>query len=152
MSNFINDKKGYAPNKFKSNKGVQNDSVAQQKYQTEIKNLRLFVDSFNDYIKEIVKDYPSDRTRKAVAVGEALKDILYREETAEYTCKEQVMEAYKIIEGVSAVKQKSQSLYGEGENGFNMDDVLNPKGELDLMQLCKELGVNNWWYILFARL
>ena len=47
----------------------------------------------------------------------------------------------KIIENEDLTTQKRPSLYGEGENGFNMEDVLNPKGELDLMSLCKELGV-----------
>ena len=29
----------------------------------------------------------------------------------------------------------------EEENGFNLDDVLNPKGELDLAKLCRGLGL-----------
>ena len=125
------------------NQSRANNLVEKEKYQTEIKNLRLFVSSFNEYVSEIVKAYPSDRTRKAVAVSDALKDILSREETATYTAKEQVLEAFKIIESVVPKKDSKQSLYGEGENGFSMDEVLNPKGELDLMSLCKELGVTD---------
>ena len=30
---------------------------------------------------------------------------------------------------------------GEEETGFNLDDVLNPKGELDLEKLCRNLGL-----------
>ena len=125
------------------NQSRANNLVEKEKYQTEIKNLRLFVSSFNEYVSEIVKAYPSDRTRKAVAVSDALKDILSREETATYTAKEQVLEAFKIIESVVPKKDSKQTLYGEGENGFSMDEVLNPKGELDLMSLCKELGVTD---------
>ena len=125
------------------NQSRANNLVEKEKYQTEIKNLRLFVSSFNEYVSEIVKAYPSDRTRKAVAVSDALKDILSREETATYTAKEQVLEAFKIIESVVPKKDSKQSLYGEGENGFSMDEVLNPKGELDLMSRCKELGVTD---------
>ena len=29
----------------------------------------------------------------------------------------------------------------EEETGFNLDDVLNPKGELDLAALCRGLGL-----------
>ena len=29
----------------------------------------------------------------------------------------------------------------EEETGFNLDDVLNPKGELDLAKLCRGLGL-----------
>ena len=30
---------------------------------------------------------------------------------------------------------------GEEETGFNLDDVINPKGELDLEKLCRSLGL-----------
>ena len=30
---------------------------------------------------------------------------------------------------------------GEEETGFNLDDVINPKGELDLEKLCRNLGL-----------
>ena len=30
---------------------------------------------------------------------------------------------------------------GEEETGFNLDDVLNPKGKLDLEKLCRSLGL-----------
>ena len=29
----------------------------------------------------------------------------------------------------------------ESDTGFNLDDVLNPKQELDLEKLCRELGL-----------
>ena len=29
----------------------------------------------------------------------------------------------------------------EEDTGFNLDDVLNPKGDLDLAKLCKNLGL-----------
>ena len=51
---------------------------------------------------------------------------------------EKIIEMYSIID---EVKPQKKSLYGEGENGFNMDDVLNPKEELNLGDLLKELGV-----------
>ncbi len=37
---------------------------------------------------------------------------------------------------------KSESVFvGEGEEGFSMDEILNPKEDLDLESLCKEMGL-----------
>ena len=100
----------------------------------------MFTNRFNTFISEIVNAYPSDKTRKLSAVGEMLKEILTKNETETYTSKDKILEAYKIIDGMTF---KPKGLYGESENGFNMDDVLNPKGELDLMAICRELGVTD---------
>ena len=113
-------------------------SAAKEQYKVEIDRLNMFTARFNTFVKEVVNAYPTDKTRKLVAVGEMLKEILTKTETETYTSKDKILEAYKIMDGMSF---KPTGLYGVSENGFNMDDVLNPKGELDLMSLCKELGV-----------
>ena len=115
-------------------------SAAKEQYKIEIDRLNLFSARFNTFVKEIVNAYPSDKTRKLVAVTEMLKEILTQTETETYTSKDKIEEVYKIIDGMNF---KPKGLYGESENGFNMDDVLNPKGELDLMAICKELGVTD---------
>ncbi len=113
-------------------------SAAKEQYDTEIAYLKLFIEKFNEYTEDIVKEYPSDKTRKTVVVGQMIKDILNREETLEYTSKEKIQEIYKIV---LDNKPQRKGLYGIGENGFDMDEVLNPKEELDLDSLLKELGV-----------
>ena len=113
-------------------------SAAKEQYKVEVDRLNLFTNRFNNFVKEVVSAYPSDKTRKLALVAETLKEILTKEETEAYTSKEKIEEAYKIIDEMNFAPK---GLYGEGENGFNMDDVLNPKGELDLMAICKELGV-----------
>ena len=113
-------------------------SAAKEQYKIEIDRLNMFTARFNTFVKEIVNAYPSDKTRKLTAVAETLKEILTKEETEIYTSKEKISDAYKIIDGMSF---KPAGFYGTSESGFNMDDVLNPKGELDLMAICKELGV-----------
>ncbi len=113
-------------------------SAAKEQYKVEVDRLNLFTTRFNNFVKEVVNAYPSDKTRKLALVSEMLKEILTRDETETYTSKDKIEEAYKIIDEMTF---KPKGLYGEGENGFNMDDVLNPKGELDLMEICKELGV-----------
>jgi hypothetical protein len=113
-------------------------SAAKEQYQVEIDRLNMFTNRFNTFVNEIVNAYPSDKTRKLAMVAEMLKEILTKTETEAYTSKDKINEAYKLIDGMNF---KPKGLYGESENGFNMDDVLNPKGELDLMAICKELGV-----------
>ncbi len=113
-------------------------SAAREQYETEVNKLKIFIEKFNSYMDDVVSTYPSDSTRKTVVVGQMIKDILNREESLEFTSKEKIASVYKLIEDY---KPKKKSLYGEGENGFNMDDVLNPKEELDLDTLLKELGV-----------
>ena len=114
-------------------------SAAKEQYDTEIAKLKLFVEKFNEYVEDIVKQYPSDKTRKTVAVGQMIKDILNREETLEYTSKEKIADIYNIVLENKPTTKKT--LYGVGENGFDMDEVLNPKKDLDLNSLLKELGV-----------
>ena len=129
-----------------SSEGVKNarlrakiiTSAAKEQYETEIAKLKLFIERFNAYVNDVVDNYPSDLTRKTAAVGQMIKEILNREESPEFTSKEKIKEVYTLIEDF---KPKKKSLYGESENGFNMDDVLNPKEDLDLDSLLKELGV-----------
>ncbi|MBO5926861.1 MAG: hypothetical protein J6Q38_04830 [Clostridia bacterium] len=113
-------------------------TAAKEQYDTEIGKLKLFIERFNNYMNDVVKTYPSDMTRKTVAVGQMIKDILHREESLEYTEKNKIADIYKLLDGA---KPQKKGLYGESENGFNLDDVLNPKEHLDLDSLLKELGV-----------
>ncbi len=113
-------------------------SAAKEQYETEVNKLKLFIERFNAYVSDVVDNYPSDMTRKTAAVGQMIKEILNREESLEFTSKEKINEVYTLLKDF---KPKKKSLYGESENGFNMDDVLNPKEDLDLDSLLKELGV-----------
>lgn len=113
-------------------------SSAREQYKTEVDALKLFIDKWDAFVNETVKSYPSDKTRKLVAVADMIKEILQSDGAHCVTNKQKIEEIYTLTDGFVT---KSRSLYGEGENGFNMEDVLNPKGDLDLMELCKELGV-----------
>lgn len=117
---------------------------AKEQYKTEVDRLKLFSARFNAFVNQTVRDYPSDKTRKLAYVAEMITEILSRDDTPAYSSKEKIEEIYKIT-GLDKVKveDKKKSLYGESESGFNMEEVLNPKGELDLMSLCKELGVTD---------
>ncbi len=111
---------------------------SREQYKIEIDVLKLFIERWNAFVNDTVKSYPSDKTRKLVAVADMIKEILQNENATHIDNKQKIDEVFKLTEGF--VKE-SRSLYGVSESGFNMDDVLNPKGDLDLMELCKELGV-----------
>lgn len=101
-------------------------------YEDELKRLNVMNGNFKELIKDIVKEYPCDKTRKLIAVSDLITEILGKEENVNYTAKNKVEEIYKLTESVMP----------QEESGFNMDDVLYPKEKLDLMELCNELGVN----------
>ena len=107
-------------------------------YQTELKKIALISKSFNDFIQDAVKKYPNDKTRKLVMVSTLITEIVEKNDTPDYTAKQKVEEIYRLIdEFVPKTDLKQQ----ETENTFNLDDVLNPKSDLDLLELCRELGV-----------
>ncbi len=111
---------------------------AREQYKAEVDVLKLFIDKWNSFVNETVKSYPSDKTRKLVAVADMIKEILQNDDVSSLSNKQKIEEIYKLTEGVVA---QNRSLYGVSDNGFDMEEVLNPKGNLDLMELCKELGV-----------
>lgn len=116
------------------------DLTIENEYKLEVEKLRLFSVKFNAFVNNAVKNYPCDNTRKLVYLSDLISEIL-SSDSVDFKDAKKIEEIYKIIENEDLTTQKRPSLYGEGENGFNMEDVLNPKGELDLMSLCKELGV-----------
>ncbi len=125
-------------------------SQAKEMYATEVERLKLFIDRWNNYINDIVNAYPSDKTRKAVAVGQMIKDILMQDTSPEFTDKQKISEIYKLVEEIEVepkletkvepVKEIENTSTNE-ESGFNLDEVINPKEKLDLDSLLKELGV-----------
>ena len=113
---------------------------AENKYNAEISLLKMFIERFSKYVSEVLKSNPNDKTRKTDATVRVINDILNETETRNFTSVDKIKEIYKII-GQTSQSTEKQSLYGEGVNGFRLDDVLNPKEELDLKNLLTELGV-----------
>jgi hypothetical protein len=117
---------------------------AKEQYKVEVERLKLFNARWNSYVNKIIKEYPCDQTRKLVVVSQKITEILMRDETFEYTPKDKIEDVYTLIDGEDIVTtEKRPSLYGESESGFNMEDVLNPKENLDLKTLLQELGVTD---------
>lgn len=107
-------------------------------YRVEVERLKLFISRFNALVEDTVKSYPSDKTRKLAAAADVMREILSSDDAEKYSDKEKIEKIYKLTEDLG---KQSRSVYGVSENGFDMDEVLNPKEKLDLMSLCKELGV-----------
>ena len=121
---------------------VEDTPSVEESYKAEVQKLKLFSSRWSVFVNQTVKKYPSDATRKLVAVSEMITEILLKDDLPDYTDKQKIEDVYKIIEKEGDFAPiKNASLFGESDNGFNMEEVLNPKGELDLMSLCKELGV-----------
>ena len=107
-------------------------------YQAELKKIALISNRFNAFMDEVVKNYPSDKTRKLHLVSTLITEIVEKNDVPTDTAKQKVEEVYRLIDEYAP---KTTSKESEIENEFNLDDVLNPKSNLDLMALCKELGV-----------
>ncbi|MBR1867986.1 MAG: hypothetical protein IJ800_05350 [Clostridia bacterium] len=56
--------------------------------------------------------------------------------TAEITA-----EMRRMVDEKGNLVQSEGIFVGEGEEGFSLDDILNPKEDLDLESLCKEMGL-----------
>ncbi len=116
--------------------------TAIEEYKIEVERLKLFNARWNAFVNKTVQTYPSDQTRKLVVVSDMITEILMRDEEEYYTAKDKIEDVYKLIdkEGDLTSLQRP-SLFGKSDNGFDMEEVLNPKGELDLKTLLEELGV-----------
>lgn len=119
--------------------------TAKEQYKIEIDRLKLFNARFNAFVNKTVQNYPSDQTRKLVVVSAMITEILQRDEEEFYTAKDKIEDIYKLIDEEGASYSQKPSLFGKSDNGFDMEEVLNPKGELDLKSLLQELGVTEWF-------
>ena len=75
--------------------------------------------------------------KKAVKINQKIKNVNSENP------KEAVAEIDELMTGAKAFNPKKKIvdyIAATGDNGFNLDEVLNP-GELELEDLCKELGL-----------
>ncbi len=108
----------------------QSLNEARLRYEREITRLRLFVERWLNALPEIKEMTLETRKRRALAL--ALSEILKNN-----PCIDDIDQGVQILEKLDA----AVSGKGEESGEFNLDEVLNPEGELDLATLCKELGV-----------
>ncbi len=112
-------------------------------YELTVERLKKFSKKWTEYFNELKDKYPLyNSTLQAIEVYELLCKALKikNKETAVDLLDKKINETSKVS-AVFNPKQKIQDyVSATSENGFNLDDVLNP-GELHLEDICKELGL-----------
>ena len=117
------------------------DERSKTQYYYEMQKLKEFVEKWNDYFADLQEKYPLySSVKQAVEIKDKIK-----------TCQEK--EARKTILEIDEILSKQMQRFNPKKkideyiatttastNGFNLDEVLNP-GELQLEDLCKELGL-----------
>lgn len=110
--------------------------------ETEWKNLRLFADKWKSLAAQMADVLPRESKKYGDLAGD-LAALLGMEANRMGAKKGEKADTQ---DAASPEKFDPQAVIGkymesEEENGFNLDDVLNPKGDLDLAKLCKNLGL-----------
>ena len=123
-----------------ANKTVNTTEETDALYDVELKRIALISERLTSFMKNAVNKYPSNETRKLNMVSDLITEIIEKNDLPNYTSKNKVEDVYKLIEEFSPLSVSNNK---QVENTFNLDEVLNPNDELDLMSLCKELGVTD---------
>ena len=117
---------------------LSENNVQSEECSVELKKIELISSRLNAFIEEAVKNYPSNTTRKLHAVSMLITGILEKNDTPSSDAVK-LNKIYRLIEDFTP--NNSNSAVIEEENSFNLDEVLNPQSNLDLLELCRELGV-----------
>ena len=137
---------------------------AKKKTENEINRLQLFINKCEKYLSDIKLNYPIDtniqkfdeftdkmrglmpETSKNVNTKKENVNIVKQENNIakeeNNTAKEELA-AGRIFNPKEKIEKyiEKDIKVNEKEDDFNMDDVLNPKGELNLEDLCRQLGL-----------
>lgn len=115
---------------------------AELKYALQVESLRNFSRKWKNYFDYLSEKYPHYQAiKEAMSIYSKLGELL--ENGAD--------SVIETIDGLIPDKNKdkvvfdpkskiSEYIAATGDNGFNLDEVLNP-GKLELEDLCKELGL-----------
>ena len=116
--------------------------------EAELKTLRLFAEKWRKLAEQMIGVFPDDEAEKYIGFAEDLSALLGKEgnffaDGATVSdvapAQEQSRAQEEAFDPKAIIGRYMES--EEEENGFNLDDVLNPKGELDLAKLCRGLGL-----------
>ena len=119
--------------------------------EAEWKTLRLFADKWKSLAAQMADVLPKEAKKYGDLAGD-LAALLGREAgrfAGSGNAADGAAAASDAHSGAQTPPEKfdPQAVIGkyieseEEETGFNLDDVLNPKGDLDLAKLCKNLGL-----------
>ncbi len=116
------------------------EEQSKKDYQNKLIELNDFIAKWNEYFQMLEEKYP---LYPPVQKAFRLKEIILNSNNKD--AKEIVGELDNVLDGGKGKKFNPQDKINDyiaatGDNGFNLEDVLNP-GELQLEELCKELGL-----------
>ena len=113
---------------------------AEVQYANELEKIKKFAEKWEDYFLDLKNKYPMyPAVKKAVKIKDKAKEL------PKVSAKKAVEEIDSLIVVGKKTKFNPKSkikdyIAATTDSGFNMDEVLNP-GELELEDLCKELGL-----------
>ena len=116
-------------------KGEEIRELYRMSAETEWRTLRLFSEKWKKLAEQMRGVIPADEAKKYIELSENLAALLGKDPNAfaaTETREEESFDPRAVI---------GKYVEGEEESGFNLDEVLNPKGELDLEKLCRNLGL-----------
>lgn len=124
--------------------------------ETELKTLQLFAEKWKKLAEQMIGIFPDGEAERYVDFADSLAALLGKD--PDYFLPREgdgpVPDLSEKSENTKPVQQDKEEKFDpkavigkyieseeEEETGFNLDDVLNPKGQLDLEKLCRNLGL-----------
>lgn len=119
-------------------KGEEIKEFYRMSAETEWKTLQLFADKWKKLAAQMADVIPKDDAEKYTKFADDLAALLGKER-GKFRTEDEAAPGEEPFDPKAVIGKYIES---EDENtGFNLDDVLNPKGELDLEKLCRDLGL-----------
>lgn len=113
---------------------------AELEYELEVERIKSFNKQWNDYFNKLKEKYPLySATKKAIGIKDKA-NTLVKKGKPKAVVEELSKEIGKQKTDFNPKKKIRDYIATTGDNGFNLDEVLNP-GTLKLEDLCKELGL-----------
>lgn len=113
------------------------EQQAKVNYDLEMERLKRFASKWDEYFRELMDKYPLYPKVKQAC------EIIDKVSSCENNNEQTIKDVEKVFDKNAPFNPKGKIydyISATSDNGFNMDEVLNP-GELELEDLCKELGL-----------
>ena len=118
-------------------KGEEIVNLYRMSAETELNTLRLFADRWKRLAVQVAGAIPASEAKKYAEFAENLSALLGKER-GRFGVEDGNVASLEKFDPKAVIEKYVE---GEEETGFNLDDVINPKGELDLEKLCRNLGL-----------
>ncbi len=106
--------------------------------ETKGEEIKLFADKWKRLAAQMAGVIPKDDAEKYTKFADDLAALLGKEK-GKFRAENGASPDEEPFDPKAVIGKYIES--EEEDTGFNLDDVLNPKGELDLEKLCRDLGL-----------